>query len=370
MDFGRNLTQTASGTLDFTCCDIEPAVIGMTQKSRPATNTDKHIARNIFLLTLLTDEDCDLDNDSIWDSYYHFYVQPQCIQFIRSHASKLLAAASSWEHWQKSKYGTQFKFCDVTTFDKVQRVWRTYILEGNDAEDYQKRLKDLIRLAQERHMAFFGEGRTSATASRSAAPLGVYALLESSKLFHHYWKYGTTEQDPALIHRATDANPLFAPAPDSTSLVHYGVDPLPGFHLALGLAILTPTGNDTHKLAFEGSGLFETAKAEFKQWCCAFRDHSRRSRPGCTLRFFIGDALAFCLSLGNILDPERLGSKGLSTSFPVAPLPVLDEAYFSTASPPVQFDVIDTSNLADHLGLLNILTSANGLLKPIPTSTL
>jgi hypothetical protein len=207
-------------------------------------------------------------------------------------------------------------------------------------------------------------------ALRSADPLGSYALSEVGQLFHHFWEHGTTDQDAKLIQSATDANPLFSTAPDSTSILHYALDPLLGFHLALGLASLSQTGHGTLNPVSDGKGLVKAAKAEFKQWCGTFRDRTGRSHPGCTLRFFVGDALSFCVTLKSIRNQGHLDFKGPSSTLPGLPLPTLDGAYFSAAGPPVQFDVIDSSNLADHLGLLNVLASGSGLLKSVPTSTL
>ncbi len=77
-----------------------------------------------------------------------------------------------------------------------------------------------------------------------------------------------------------------------------------------------------------------------------------------TIRFYTGDALAFCY----LLQHRQSGGDKLSPHlyrdpFHSETLISNDEDYSATVDVPSMFNVIDTSNLLDHLGPLNVLTA-------------
>ncbi len=74
-----------------------------------------------------------------------------------------------------------------------------------------------------------------ATAARSTAPLTLQSVTEATKCYKHYWDTGTTLcQQP----RSRNANTMFEFVMVPSSLLHYGTDPILGFHLATAFARL------------------------------------------------------------------------------------------------------------------------------------
>ncbi|KAJ7764730.1 hypothetical protein B0H16DRAFT_427415 [Mycena metata] len=60
-------------TLDFTCCDIDPAVL----------------ARNVILLTLVADHE--ISPATIWNIFYHMRLDEAALMVLVSHCRKLLS---------------------------------------------------------------------------------------------------------------------------------------------------------------------------------------------------------------------------------------------------------------------------------------
>ena len=88
----------------------------------PASIADPSEARNIFLLTLIIDEET--SNDALWDIYYHLYLNDNIAATVQAHLSKLLPLLSSLNSWKKSQYGTKLRFCDEDTLDDVRAVYQ------------------------------------------------------------------------------------------------------------------------------------------------------------------------------------------------------------------------------------------------------
>ena len=89
-----------------------------------------------------------------------------------------------------------------------------------------------------------------------------------------------------------------------------------------------------------------------------------------TVRFFAGDAVAFPHALHqlNALGISRLGEI-YRDAYHLSPIEFESEEYGERCGP-LQFSVIDTSNLIDHLGALLILLATYPLLKDGLTSIL
>lgn len=88
------------------------------------------------------------------------------------------------------------------------------------------------------------------------------------------------------------------------------------------------------------------------------------------LRFFVGDAVAFAYALQQIrITGPSSSSHWYRDRYHFEPL-VLDDEHYSDASAPLVFDIIDTSNLIDHLGALNLLTATSPLLRNSLSATL
>jgi len=83
-----------------------------------------------------------------------------------------------------------------------------------------------------------------------------------------------------------------------------------------------------------------------------------------TIRYVNCDALAFCRTLQKqVVHDESLTGDWYRDMWTYAPLVLDAAAYAKDGSAPSTFDVIDTSNLMDHLGCLNVLTATASLIR-------
>ncbi|KAJ5964056.1 uncharacterized protein N7479_003932 [Penicillium vulpinum] len=162
---------------------------------------------------------------------------------------------------------------------------------------------------------------------------------------------------------------MFAPK-DENMFLHYGTDPVLEFHIGSCYAPIEsrlPNSRSSSKKP-ELHEIVKTVKTEFGAWTKSFRGHSRANLI--TLRFFVGDAVAFSYALQHM---RAIGSSKYShwyrDRYHLMPL-VLDDEHYLDASAPLVFDIIDTSNLIDHLGALNLLTATPPLLRNTLSATL
>ncbi|KAG9098373.1 hypothetical protein FS749_003956 [Ceratobasidium sp. UAMH 11750] len=102
------------------------------------------------------------------------------------------------------------------------------------------------------------------------------------------------------------------------------------------------------------------AKQQFKASCLALQA-SRRTNA-LTLRFFVGDAIALCKALDKYSKSDNPKTEVFAAPWRATPIDLTEHAA-SSPSPPVSFDIIDTSLLAGFLGIVNILLATQPLLK-------
>lgn len=202
------------------------------------------------------------------------------------------------------------------------------------------------------------------TAFRSAGPLFLDISELGSTHFRRFWATGVTFQDPGQVALAIIPNPTFAFSVMGRGFdVHYGTDPILPFYLADTLAAKKST-IQTASI----KDLVESARSQFRTWCSAFRECVTES-PNIIIRLFTGDALAFSRALHHYSETSS-GTSGLYTH-PWSGIQIkLDEEEYEKRRAPVSFSVIDTSNLTDHIGLLNILITTTPLLSKIPSAVL
>jgi hypothetical protein len=321
-------------------------------------------ARNILLFTLLIGDTDGRDDTVIWNIYYHLFLDPKSLEVLQNQSKKLHTYASSIQSWHDSKYGRFLRFCDQGTFARVRDIWSSYSTsESTEDEkaDYNKRFKLGIQKSVNAKEAFFGSGHIM-TGVRSAAPVGLQSMQDVADLHRHFWDYGITDKDPDILSQAKLPNPMFASQVTDTFTLHYGTDPLLGFHLATAYTPLTP-GSPLRPKPLGKSNLHivvEAARIQFRAWAISFR---RRACSGLILRFFAGDALAFCHTLQHKRKTKRdTSAHCYRGSYHLEPLMLDGEDYSVLGKGPLSFDVIDTSNLADHVGALNVLIAASPLL--------
>ncbi|TRM66548.1 hypothetical protein BD626DRAFT_451581 [Schizophyllum amplum] len=326
--------RTPARTLDFTCNDSDPAIL----------------ARNIVLLTMIIDRQ---PKQTIWNVFYHMKLDKQSHSSLVAQCKKLLAIGSSVGEWEAGLYSTCIRFCSPYTYSEVRRHWGLYMAMHTSPKqtrnridaNYTSRVKQALDLARD------------GASARSAGPLARAAADVMAQKYKAYWRSGTVFDDSSQNAPVVTINPMFVYSLGGERFsVQMGLDPLTGFHYADLFA--NATGDVT------SAEVAAHAMAEFGAWSTSFADAvSARETPTPIVRFLLGEATAVCRALRLVA-----ASRTVKTNVPVAHYQsaTIDfvEGYASdgTDSYPVEFNVIDTSNLDDHIGLLNCLVAPLPLL--------
>ncbi|KAM0277275.1 hypothetical protein ACHAQH_005934 [Verticillium albo-atrum] len=299
------------------------------------------LPRNIVLLSFVIDDADALDSNSLWNMYYHLYLDDSDAKTLFAQVKKLVEASKSMGNWESSTYGKALPFSDKDSFDDVRAVWLNH-------------LKRSVQIGSLRFNTKDGEPLSIATGVRSAAPVLMSANADVVEENRHFWAHGTTGAAAASV-----PNPLIAASLSEHTTLHYGTDPILGFHLAAGFAPLAEASPLRPESSGEKFQAVAIAKAQFNAWLVAC---SSLFKAQCLImRSSSADAFAFC---------NALQHQGASSGWYRRQLDsrVLKLTLDSTV--PRVFDAIDTSNLADHFGTLNLLVSLLPLLALQPWATL
>lgn len=315
-------------------------------------------ARNILLLTLVADS---VDTDRLllyWSIFYDIFIDKKTVLLLREQCHKLIEAAANIPTWDASVYARFIKFATVETLNKTRGHWLSYAETLVLSDARQKQLKRIVlaKMKEESSSRIGG----SMSAMSSAAPLSFRFTL-STKTYDQYWKTGITS--PNMTPSSTQLNPtfLFSMAGRQFNL-HYGTNPCAAFHLGL---TLTKAAYDDSTSSHPGSTVQEVWDAyrqQFSRWSAAFHrplSSSDQRQSKIIIRFTCGDALAFCDGLQRCMagdyTPTVYSSMWGGTKF-----------LFHDRTMPISFNAIDTFNLSDHLGLLNVLVATTPLLMVTP----
>ncbi|KAI0324944.1 hypothetical protein GY45DRAFT_1288114 [Cubamyces sp. BRFM 1775] len=330
----------SSRVLDFTCCDFEPGVL----------------ARNVLLFSLVADE---APQDVIWNIFYHLYLDAETLSLLHAQCRKLINASTSAPEWRSSPYGTYLRMATDHTLAELRRHWALYEAMQDLPPRRLSAIREAFREAFRPYRNFDGVLMTSA---RAAGPLIAHAVTVSTDHAKSYLKTGTTFSNPKQVASAKFLNPTCAYSlAGEGCAVHYATDPLAAFHSA---ALF---GNAKGQV--RPADAVRAAQAEFSEWCSAFRRSVAASCPSPRIRFCLSEATALCRSLRAFHD-----SGSLSVGIPIAQfktqlLRLSSEEYLQERAPAV-FNVVETSNLIDHIALLNLLISVIPILSPSPSSVL
>lgn len=153
-------------------------------------------------------------------------------------------------------------------------------------------------------------------------------------------------------------DPLMAlsSAPSGHFAVHCGNDPLIGFYLAQTFDD-QPDQKSSPKLL---SALAQSAKAEFYQWYHSFVEHMQAKSA--KILFHYGDTINFCHALQASICKQPILTKATYMYVKAGSGQSLDLQIPQNVALSEGFHVIDTSNLTDHLGILNLLSVVAPLL--------
>ncbi|KAF9476995.1 hypothetical protein BDN70DRAFT_862417 [Pholiota conissans] len=333
--------------LDVTCCDWEPAVL----------------ARNILLLTMIVDG---VNSETAWSIFYHLFLDEPSFNILIAQCRTLLQSSSDMTTWKNSKYGSFIRFCTDHTLSEIRRHWGLYA-ESKDLTEAEHKAWKASFLAE---MKAVRDARgATVTTLRSAGPLFISIFnISGQKSYTLFWTSGITKSKSSKVVNIPYVNPTFSYSLAGKMFnVHYGTDPIAAFFLAPALA------KKANGVTIED--LTESAKSQFSSWCSSFKTRLEDpANANVVVRFFVGEVLAFCQTLH--ICKEKKTTEGRIYAHPWGGAPiVLDEGDYgnsatTTSKAPLLFNIIDTSNLADHVGLVNLLVVTVPLLERKPWSSL
>ena len=331
------------------------------------------LARNALLFTLLADDGAENRLSSIWNIFYHMMLDKDSLSLLIEQCRKLVPLAQDMETWKQGPYAHIVAMCDDTTLSDIQRFWKLWL---GTADFNEQQTKCFTKNFQEglKSVRAHIEDCFTLTSMRSAGPLAPITMKAVTDQFKRFWTSGVTDDGIQAVKSATDVNPTFAFSASGDKVsVHYGTDPILGFHLAETLASSGCSPSDeSAAIIFK---MVQAARHQFNAWCKAVIgriQHTNASSASLVVRMYAGEALAFCQALHSV----GISPQPHTPSF-VAPwkrsVVRLDKAAYGlhALSPaPTSFNVIETSNLLDHLGLHNLLIATVPLLRNSPSSTL
>ncbi|KAF7544242.1 hypothetical protein G7Z17_g10122 [Cylindrodendrum hubeiense] len=332
-------------------------------RRRPTTLTDP--ARNTVLLSFILDGDKKLSNELLWNSYYHMFIECAAADAILEQTTKLLSISETLEDWEANVYGRAIKFCDSDTLSDVRNVWKQIkdAAEKCHKESYQKEVLKNVQPSRDYHGQMIGKAGVNITGMRSAAPLSLQSQDELPVAAAQYWKDGTVTPSQGGLQFP---NPLLSGLLSETEILHYGSDPVLSYHLATAYASLAESSPLNPTDVEEGFKAAAAAKTQFNEWISAFRLIFGKKL---VVRYAVADALTFSHSL------QSASATGSSANlyrklWDSRPLSLNQKEYGKGGTGPTAFDIIDTSNLSDHIGAINILVAAGPLLKDQPWASL
>ncbi|KAK1673983.1 MYND finger [Colletotrichum godetiae] len=332
--------------LDITVNDIDEAIL----------------ARNIFLFSLLIDNNS-VSGNTPWNLYYDLHIDSSDLHILSSQVKKLLKASETLKSWKSSTYGKVLPFCDQATLDDVRAVWISY--ESAAASDNvvanSEALTANLKHSIENKRIAFGNG-IAFTGLRSAAPAALQNAMEVTEASQQFWKSADATPNGAV----SNPNPLFYASLSKHHLLHYGTDPILGFHLATAFIPLTDHSPLRPDQQDEKTRVFSAAKTQFREWAAACGSLLRANKM--VIRSIASEALAFCHTLQHLVVTKETSAGWYRRQFDARVLSLDQDVYGAKSAAPIAFDTVDTSNLADHFGTLNILMSALPLLTPHPWS--
>jgi hypothetical protein len=338
--------------IEFTTCDHESAVI----------------ARNVFLYSYLlfnSSEKAGVKKSGakksiamLWDMYYHIFVTNDVLSAIILHLKALLKVSETLELWKSSEYGQVLKFLGPSTLAEVRSCWQRHLAAATLRD--QQQITQVRNKMSDRHKTLIGGYSMAATCSAGLHWRTPLDIIGST--FRAYWKTGVVagnHRDVAALQRECGGhiNPLLFVA--SSHLrgfpIYDTADPLAGYNVAPALDKLGQPAGVPDRLA-------ESVKAQFRDWCAAFVKHALT--PSVQIAFHCGEALSLCYTIQRMTGsapsiPAHLHCYNRPWS--ATPLD-LDSNLVSDATH--GFDIIDTSNLSNFVGMLNLLPATVPLLSP------
>eukprot|EP00752_Nemacystus_decipiens_P011513 g10223.t1 len=353
---------------------------------------------------------------------YNVFVDKAELGTIHDAAGRLSASAATASGWASTELGGLVRFTDDRSRDRVRKILSAYTDRGLQEHGVLVRVRRERSAVLD---AFLPDTKDKESSFVSRAMgLSSYRIPETGHadddMRRKYLRDGVLDPFPLLCGggsapkrkrggRAKLVNPLLlvTERKGTEYSLHYGAFPLDAFNTDVAMWKLRPEGmqGEYGKLAprvtkhevvnsyigrngpsaariaprVAQDAWLGVALEELGQMCGAFleatasRPASTSSSLGTRLRVdvHVGDALDFCDALSAVPSTAAGGNDGgrqppaatSSVEFQQGTLQPLElqNDVFGGAGP--AFDVIKTSNLADHLGIVNLVMAAAPLLK-------
>ena len=299
----------------------------------------------------------------IWNSFFHLFLDEKSHSFLIAQCQTLIEVSEFIMAWNDSKYSKLIRMCNANTLCELRRHWNLYFQAGQLSSPGKERLKKMV-LSGIGAMKDIRQEGYNLFPCRSAGPYFLKSTEPASQAFQHFWKTGVTSLNPQDVSAATLVNPTFVYSLTGEGFaLHHGTTPVIPFHLA---PAFSNSEQDTPTMA----ELFDCAKSQFSSWVNRFRAFVQDKPGKLTIRLFVGDALFLCRALVHHVGTKKIPPNLTVAPWNTAPLVFDGGDYDHSGGAPTAFNVIETSNLLDHVGLLNILIVALPLLSHNPSATL
>ncbi|CAM9120819.1 unnamed protein product [Ectocarpus sp. 6 AP-2014] len=293
----------------------------------------------------------------IFSAMYNMFVDADTLKVVHEVAGTLAGSAASPAEWASTELGQIVRFADDRSQDRVREILTNYTDHGLQEPRVFTRIRQERTAFLSTHMGKDTKPEIWSRAMGLASFCQGEGMEANAKMRRHlsWWKL-----------RPERLQGEFGKlAPRVTKHLEAGAHSGPG-----GPKVAN---------ALRQNAWFGTALEELAQMCGAFLAATSTSVPTATphldITMQVGDALNFCDAL--LTASPWLGTaEDCATSAVFAPISFqqgsvqplhLRAGIFSY---PPQFDVINTSNLAEHLGTVNVLVASSPLLKTLPHAVL
>jgi hypothetical protein len=288
--------------------------------------------------------------------YYHIFVTNDVLSTMTQHLNTLLQASESLEKWSTSPWGHALTFLSADTLLEMRSYWHLYLHAPHDQNQGSRIRKEITEI----HRPHSSEDSHNLSGARSGGFHGFDNFRVLSSTYRAYWKTGVVtgnEEDVSALQREDGGhlNPLLlvSSAPLKNFAMHYNTDPVFGYNVA---AVFDKPTIDSTAL----EQLAKSVKTQFHEWCIAFIQHA--SARAVQISFHCGDALSLCYALQRRAGiPPNIPEHLFSYTRPWSSNPISIDGGLAADSLHSSH-VIDTSNISDHIGVLNLLPAAVPLL--------
>jgi len=300
--------------------------------------------------------------DKMWNLFFHFFLDEDSAAFLEAQCQKLLHESTSLDAWDQSEYSSFVRFCNEHTRLELRRHWQLYADARRSSPGQGRVIREAVVSGMQKVRGDHADGYSGC---RSTGPYVWESMIPLSKVYSHFWTTGTTILDEGAPSSATNVNPTFAYSLAGTNFsVHFGITPIAPFHLAPAFLRSDPDSTTP-------SDLVDCAKSQFRDWVTSFRTSLRKQSGRIVIRLFCGEALRFCHALAEYRATGSVAKDQTVAPWNTSPLVFDGPDYTPGNTPaPLTFNVIETSNLVDHVGLLNVLIATTPLLSESNSATL